>query len=135
MIKDITILVGDVEKHLRFNNFAHVELSKALFENGHLVIGPEELIDKLSEMAKANVMLLAKALIYAGMIGYDYEVGFKATVTQEEVGKIVADINDVELEKVWNTFLSAMGFDIASLIADRYKHMRTEEIATVKKKI
>lgn len=120
------LMVGGREINLRFNNFAHVELSKAIFESGYLVTSPSELVDKLVEMSKSNIGLLVKAMLYSGILGYDYEVGFKASVTQEEVGKIVGEVGEKDLLKIWDIFLEAMGVDLSDLVS-RSMHTETSE--------
>jgi hypothetical protein len=104
--------LGGSVRNLRFNNFAHVQLSKALFENGHYVSNPAELLDKMIEMSSDNIALFMKALVFAGIIGHDYEVGFKATITQQEVGTLVANIGEEDLLKVWEVFMEAMGVNL-----------------------
>ena len=105
--------IGGAKRTLRFNNYAHTELSKTLFEAGHLVSSPDELLAKLEQLASINVMLLMKALIYAGIIGNDYLIGFKPSVTIQEVGEWMADADEGQLIGVWDTFLSAMGTDVS----------------------
>ena len=108
----IEINIGGAKRTLRFNNYSHFELSKQLFQAGHLSVTTNDVLDRLHEMASENVMLLMKALIYSGIIGNDYEVGFTKTVTIQEVGKWVAEVNESELVGIWDTFLDAMGVNI-----------------------
>lgn len=126
----VEIKLGGVTRTLRFNNFAHTELSKILYESGHLVSNPEELLDKLQDMASQNVMLLMKALVYAGTIGNDYVIGFKASTTQDEVGKWMAEVDEVELIGVWETFLNAMGTEVSKV----YSEQEQSESNSVEKK-
>ena len=128
------LMIGEREINLRFNNFAHVELSKAIFKSGYLVTNPMELIDKLSEMSKNNIALLIKAMLYAGILGYDYETGFTPSVTQEEVGKLVGEVNEEDLLKIWDIFLEAMGVNLSDLVNRSVNTNLEEEAEEVEKK-
>ena len=126
----IEVNIGGAKRTLRFNNYAHFELSKQLFQAGHFAVTPNDVLDKLHEIASDNVMLLMKALIYSGIIGNDYEVGFTKSVTIQEVGKWVADVNESELMGIWDTFLDAMGVNIEN----PEKKESTEETPSEEKK-
>lgn len=117
MAKVHEVKIGGETKSLRFNNYAHIELSKALFESGHYVSSPSELIDKLYEMSMNNTALLIKAIVYAGIVGYDYEVGFKVSMTQQQVGELIGSIDQTELEGLWDVFLEAMGVNLGDLVS------------------
>jgi hypothetical protein len=128
----IEITLGGVKRTLRFNNFAHTELSKVIFDSGHLVSNPDELLERLHKMASDNVMLLMKALVYAGMIGNDYLTGFKASTTQEEVGKWLAEVNESELIGIWETFLTAMGTEVSKVYGEMQDHESDSNLAEKK---
>ncbi len=51
-------------------------------------------------------------LVYAGLIGNDYVVGFSESATSEEVGEWVADASPDVLAKVWESFLEASGMTL-----------------------
>ena len=109
MIKDFMVNIGGVEKCLRFNNFATIEIAKLLFDGKIYTANPNEVLDKLEEIGNTNSLLLMKYLVYGGVLGHDYETGFKATVTQEEVGKWIANINENDLIGIWDHFLESFG--------------------------
>lgn len=108
----IDIELGGAKRTLRFNNFAHVEIAKALFQNGSMTATPNELLNRLHEIANDNIMLLMKILVYGGIAGNDYLTGFKVSVTQQEVGEMLSKCDDSELIGVWEVFLEAMGMTL-----------------------
>jgi hypothetical protein len=108
----IYINLGGVERCLRFNNFAIIEISKMVFESGYLSANPNDFLDKLQEIADMNTFLLMKILIYGGIVGNDYIVGFKPSITSDEVGELVANVDEKELVGIWDTFVKSMGIDI-----------------------
>lgn len=117
MTGEYKIKIGGTEKSLLFNNFAHIELSKALFEGGHYVSNPSELIQRMSEMANDNIALFMKALVYAGIVGYDYRIAFKPSMTQQEVGELIGTVDEGEMIALWDVFLDAMGVNISTLLS------------------
>lgn len=122
------IKIGDKEKTLRFNNYAHSELAKSLFTEGHYITSPTQLVERLLEISKENPALLMKCIVYAGLVGHDYEVGFAKTVTQQEVGVWIADINNTDLEQVWNVFMQAMGADLKEAVEEDEDKEEEEEV-------
>lgn len=127
MTGEFKIMIGGSEKNLLFNNFAHVELSKAFFERGHYVSNPSELIDRLLELSSENAALFMKAIIYAGIIGYDYTHSFKASMTQQQVGELIAKMPNSEIIPVWEKFLDAMGVNISDLLKNDKPEVDPEE--------
>jgi hypothetical protein len=75
-------------------------------------LNPNDVVLKLQEIGSNNSLLLMKYLIYGGILGYDYEVGFKATVTPLDVGKWMGSMNDSNLIEVWDCFLKSQGFGL-----------------------
>jgi hypothetical protein len=69
------------------------------------------------KLNEKNHYLLVKTLIYAGIIGNDYVVGFHESVTQEQVGEWIADLNEQDVYTVWTTFWSSMGVDLPAINA------------------
>jgi hypothetical protein len=69
------------------------------------------------KLNEKNHYLLIKTLIYAGIIGNDYVVGFHESVTQEQVGEWIADLESEQIYTVWTTFWSSMGIDLPAINA------------------
>lgn len=131
MTGEFKIMIGGSEKSLLFNNFAHVELSKAFFERGHYVSNPSELIDRLLELSSENVALFMKAIIYAGIVGYDYTHSFRASMTQQQVGEMIGSMDEKDIIPVWEKFLDAMGVNISELLKAQNKESEEEDEETV----
>lgn len=112
MISDFRINLGGVERCLRFNNFATIEIAKLLFDGKIYTANPNEVLDRLEAIGNENSLLLMKYLIYGGVLGYDYETGFKATISQEEVGKWIANISENDLVGIWDHFLESFGVGV-----------------------
>jgi len=104
------VFLGGETRHLKFNNFAHVEIAKQLFGNQNkLAVSPMDVLDKMEEIAQENTMLLMKILVYAGCVGKEYEEGFTAATKQQDVGKWIAEADQESLIGIWDCFLEAMG--------------------------
>jgi len=99
---------GGSKRVLNFNVFSSVELAKIL----EVQPTPDELMDAILKLNERNSMLMFKALIYCGIIGNDYEVSFKQSITQSEVGELISKATDAELTGVFNAFADAMGFNL-----------------------
>ena len=113
MISELNIKLGGSTRCLRFNNFAVIEIAKLLFDGKVYTANPNEVLQRLEEIGADNSMLLMKYLVYGGILGNDYEVGFKATVTPQDVGKWLGSVSDDQLIGIWECFLNSMGADIA----------------------
>jgi hypothetical protein len=67
------------------------------------------------KLNEKNHFLLVKTLIYAGIIGNDYVVGFDESVTVEQVGEWIAEIGEEDIYSVWQTFWTSMGVDLPAI--------------------
>jgi hypothetical protein len=103
------------ERTLRFNNFSAIELSRIIYNGEQANFETEDLLNRIMKLNEKNHYLLIKTLIYAGIIGNDYVVGFHESVTQEQVGEWIADLNEQDVYTVWTTFWSSMGVDLPAI--------------------
>jgi len=102
------INLGGEARTINFNIYAATELGKIL----EVPPTPEALMKAILEINDRNSLLMFKALIYAGIIGHDYETSFKASATQAEVGGWLSNANGDELVDVFNKFAEALGFNL-----------------------
>jgi hypothetical protein len=109
--------IGGQERTLRFNNFSAIELSRIIYNGEQANFETEDLLDRIMKLNEKNHYLLIKTLIYAGIIGNDYVVGFHESVTQEQVGEWIADLESEQIYTVWTTFWSSMGIDLPAINA------------------
>jgi hypothetical protein len=109
--------IGGQERTLRFNNFSAIELSRIIYNGEQANFETEDLLDRIMKLNEKNHYLLIKTLIYAGIIGNDYVVGFHESVTQEQVGEWIADLESDQIYTVWTTFWSSMGIDLPAINA------------------
>jgi hypothetical protein len=109
MNEPFKVNIGGELRSLKFNNFAQLEIAKILFKEDPMSSNPAEVVNKLYEISDKNIMLLMKVLVYAGIIGNDYEKGFDSDVSQEMVGEWISNANLANLVGVWETFLNWMG--------------------------
>jgi hypothetical protein len=107
--------IGGQERILRFNNFSAIELSRIIYNGEQANFETEDLLNRIMKLNEKNHYLLIKTLIYAGIIGNDYVVGFHESVTQEQVGEWIADLNEQDVYTVWTTFWSSMGVDLPAI--------------------
>jgi hypothetical protein len=77
----IKLNIGGQERTLRFNNFSAIELAKIIYNGEQANFETEDLLDRIMKLNEKNHYLLVKTLIYAGLIGNDYVVGFTKTAT------------------------------------------------------
>ena len=70
--------IGGQERTLRFNNFSAIELSRIIYNGEQANFETEDLLDRIMKLNEKNHYLLVKTLVYAGIIGNDYVVGFNA---------------------------------------------------------
>jgi len=84
--------IGGQERTLRFNNFSAIELAKIIYNGEQANFETEDLLNRIMKLNEENHYLLVKTLIYAGLIGNDYVVGFSKTATAEQVGEWISEL-------------------------------------------
>ena len=107
--------IGGKERVLRFNNFSAIELAKIIYKGEKANFETEDLLNRIMKLNEKNHFLLVKTLIYAGIIGNDYVVGFEDSVTVEQVGEWIAEISEQDIYSVWQTFWTSMGVDLPAV--------------------
>lgn len=108
----IKLELGGKERILRFNNYSSIELSKILYSDDMSNPDMNDISHRIMEVNAKNHYLLMKTLIYAGILGNDFVVGFKETVTSQEVGEWIGELKAEDLLKVWEAFWSSMGVNL-----------------------
>jgi hypothetical protein len=121
--------IGGKERVLRFNNFSAIELAKIIYKGEQANFETEDLLNRIMKLNEKNHFLLVKTLIYAGIIGNDYVVGFDESVTVEQVGEWIAEISEEDIYSVWQTFWTSMGVDLPAV-----KEMESTEDSLEEKK-
>jgi hypothetical protein len=111
----MTLNIGGKNRTLRFNNFSAIELAKIIYKGDNSNFDTDDLLNRIMKLNEKNHFLLVKTLIYAGIIGNDYVVGFEESVTVEQVGEWIAEINDKDIYSVWQTFWTSMGVDLPAV--------------------
>ena len=111
----IKLNIGGQERTLRFNNFSAIELAKIIYNGEQANFETEDLLNRIMKLNEENHYLLVKTLIYAGLIGNDYVVGFTKTATAEQVGEWISDLSSEEIYSVWITFWKSMGVDLPAI--------------------
>lgn len=107
--------IGGQERTLRFNNFSAIELAKIIYNGEQANFETEDLLNRIMKLNEENHYLLIKTLIYAGLIGNDYVIGFTKTATAEQVGEWISELSGDEIYIVWNTFWKSMGVDLPAI--------------------
>ena len=107
--------IGGQERTLRFNNFSAIELAKIIYNGDQPNFETEDLMNRIMKLNEKNHYLLIKTLIYSGIIGNDYVVGFTESATPEEVGEWISDLSSEEIYSVWITFWKSMGVDLPAI--------------------
>jgi hypothetical protein len=111
----MTLNIGGKNRTLRFNNFSAIELAKIIYKGDNANFETEDLLNRIMKLNEKNHFLLVKTLIYAGIIGNDYVVGFDESVTVEQVGEWIAEIGEEDIYSVWQTFWTSMGVDLPAV--------------------
>lgn len=111
----MTLNIGGKNRTLRFNNFSAIELAKIIYKGENANFETEDLLNRIMKLNEKNHFLLVKTLIYAGIIGNDYVVGFEESVTVEEVGEWIAEISEEDIYSVWQIFWTSMGVDLPAV--------------------
>ena len=111
----MTLNIGGKNRTLRFNNFSAIELAKIIYKGENANFETEDLLNRIMKLNEKNHFLLVKTLIYAGIIGNDYVVGFEESVTVEQVGEWIAEIREEDIYSVWQTFWTSMGVDLPAV--------------------
>jgi hypothetical protein len=111
----MTLNIGGKNRTLRFNNFSAIELAKIIYKGEQANFETEDLLNRIMKLNEKNHFLLVKTLIYAGIIGNDYVVGFEESVTVEQVGEWIAEIGEEDIYSVWQTFWTSMGVDLPAI--------------------
>jgi hypothetical protein len=111
----MTLNIGGKNRTLRFNNFSAIELAKIIYKGENANFETEDLLNRIMKLNEKNHFLLVKTLIYAGIIGNDYVVGFEESVTVEQVGEWIAEISEEDIYSVWQIFWTSMGVDLPAV--------------------
>jgi hypothetical protein len=111
----MTLNIGGKNRTLRFNNFSAIELAKIIYKGENANFETDDLLNRIMKLNEKNHFLLVKTLIYAGIIGNDYVVGFEESVTVEQVGEWIAEIGEEDIYSVWQTFWTSMGVDLPAV--------------------
>ena len=111
----MTLNIGGKNRTLRFNNFSAIELAKIIYKGENANFETEDLLNRIMKLNDKNHFLLVKTLIYAGIIGNDYVVGFEESVTVEQVGEWIAEIGEEDIYSVWQIFWTSMGVDLPAV--------------------
>jgi hypothetical protein len=111
----MTLNIGAKNRTLRFNNFSAIELAKIIYKGENANFETDDLLNRIMKLNEKNHFLLVKTLIYAGIIGNDYVVGFEESVTVEQVGEWIAEIGEEDIYSVWQTFWTSMGVDLPAV--------------------
>jgi len=111
----IKLNIGGQERTLRFNNFSAIELAKIIYNGDQPNFETEDLMNRIMKLNEKNHYLLIKTLIYSGIIGNDYVVGFTESTTPEQVGEWISDLSSEEIYSVWITFWKSMGVDLPAI--------------------
>ncbi len=111
----IKLNIGGQERTLRFNNFSAIELAKIIYNGDQPNFDTEDLMNRIMKLNEKNHYLLIKTLIYSGIIGNDYVVGFTESATPEQVGEWISDLSSEEIYSVWITFWKSMGVDLPAI--------------------
>jgi hypothetical protein len=111
----MTLNIGGKNRTLRFNNFSAIELAKIIYKGENANFETEDLLNRIMKLNEKNHFLLVKTLIYAGIIGNDYVVGFDESVTVEQVGEWIAEISEEDIYSVWQIFWTSMGVDLPAV--------------------
>jgi hypothetical protein len=111
----IQLKIGGQERTLRFNNFSAIELAKIIYKGEQANFETDDLLKRIMKLNEKNHFLLIKTLIYAGIIGNDYVVGFDESVSVEQVGEWIAEISEEDIYSVWQTFWTSMGVDLPAI--------------------
>jgi hypothetical protein len=113
----IKLNIGGQERTLRFNNFSAIELAKIIYNGDQPNFETEDLMNRIMKLNEKNHYLLIKTLIYSGIIGNDYVVGFTESATPQQVGEWISDLSSEEIYSVWITFWQSMGVDLPAINA------------------
>ena len=130
----VRVELGGEERTLRFNNFSDIELAKVLFDDETAKPNVHDFVGAILKLNAENHLLLVKMLVYSGLIGNDYVVGFKKTATPEEVGNWLSTAKADDIKKIWLTFMDAYGLTLKPEKEDDESKSEDEEAHTSKKK-
>jgi hypothetical protein len=111
----MTLNIGGKNRTLRFNNFSAIELAKIIYKGENANFETEDLLNRIMKLNEKNHFLLVKTLIYAGIIGNDYVVGFEESVTVEQVGEWISEISEEDIYSVWQIFWTSMGVNLPAV--------------------
>lgn len=108
MNKNFKLKVGERTFNLCFNIICTEQLGKIL----KCELTPQAIMQGLIELNNKSSFLMYKAIIYCGILGYDYMTSFEESVTSDEVGKLISDLDTNQLSELFNTLSKEMGYDL-----------------------
>lgn len=127
MNKTFSLKVGDRTLKLCFNVIFAEQMGKILKCDA----APNNIMAGMLALNKKSSMLMFKAIVYCGVLGVDYVVGFEESITQEEVGKLIFECEPKQLSEIFQKVSKELGYDLnAEPQEDKKKAVKK----TVKKK-
>lgn len=118
MAKVFELAIKDETFILEFNMIFGEQIAKRLEITSP---DPESLMSALIELNNRSSFLMYRAIIYCGILGHDYNVGYKASVTEERVSELIQDSTPEQLETMFNTLASELGFDMTAKVVEEEK--------------
>lgn len=128
MNKIFTVKFGDRNVKLCFNMIFGEQLGKLL----KCEPTPASLMTALLELNEKSSFLMSKAIVYCGIIGHDYMVGFEESITQEEVGVLLANADEAQLTDLFNKMSEELGFKLNAEAVDEDVDDKKKETKTEK---
>lgn len=105
----VRVQLGGQERVLRFNMFSLTEMHKSLFDTPVSSMDIGKIMEEVLDISKSNEFLFTKLLVYTGILGNDYVVGFKKTVTPEQVAEWLMTPGEYNLQGLWDAFFESVG--------------------------
>lgn len=122
----LTVNINGIDKPVRLNNHFLFELGQSI------KCDPIEAGQKIAEIAAKNPILGYTHILYAGLIGAQYEMGnLSHGIELHEVAKFASTANDDQIAPIWAVFKEAM--QIPDATPEQIEAYR-ESLATEEKK-
>lgn len=117
MGKSFELKVGDRSLKLCFNMIFFEQLSKILKTDGT----PDALMKGILALNEKSSFLMSKAIVHCGMLGHDYTVGYSESMSQEELGELMANVDAKQLTDIFEAVAENMGFNLKAEVAEKPK--------------
>lgn len=104
MVDAVVLTLAGIERTWHFNNYALIELAKALKTT------PDKAHSEVMKIAEDDVFMGLAVVIFAGLVGHEKsKFNLQHGITIENIAKLMGEVDTNEFTPMWDAFKRTMG--------------------------